>query len=111
MENFTKENEELEEDYSVKTNGDFAGIEKKKRDEGVRKANRVDLAAKIIFALGIAISILSGFIFMVNGGGILGVIVMVAGPYASWLVYEFLSGFAMLIKKVSLIEQHTKNKK
>ena len=89
---------------------EFEKEKDEKLDEGVRKANRVDLAAKIIFVFGIAISILYGFILMRTGGP-LGLIVMVAGPFFSWLIYEFLSGFAMLLKKTSLIEQYTKNSK
>ena len=81
-------------------------------DEGVKKANRVDLAAKLIFALEIGFSILYAFyLWIVPEDGFAGFCVLIIGPVIAWIAYEFLSGFAMLIKKVSLAELNTRKVK
>lgn len=82
-------------------------------DEGIKKASSVNAAATFIMVLGIIGSVIGGIIAMVTTGdtGVLvGLGIMFGGILLSVIIYTFISGFAMLIKKTSLIELNTRKK-
>lgn len=87
-------------------------------DEGIEKAKDVQLAAKIFFIVGVLASVIGAIIMFViavdDGKELLilpGFATLVIGILLSWIIRTLVSGFAMLIKKTSLIEQHINNKK
>ena len=87
-------------------------------DEGIEKAKDVQLAAKIFFIVGVLASVIGAIIMFVisvdDGKEFLilpGFATLVIGILLSWVIHSLVSGFAMLIKKTSLIEQHINNKK
>ena len=87
-------------------------------DEGIEKAKDVQLVAQIFFVVGIIASIIGAIIMFViavdDGKELLilpGFATLVIGILLSWIIRTLVSGFAMLIKKTSLIEQHINNKK
>lgn len=86
--------------------------------EGIEKAKDVQLAAKIFFIVGVLASVIGAIIMFViavdDGKELLilpGFATLVIGILLSWIIRTLVSGFAMLIKKTSLIEQHINNKK
>ena len=87
-------------------------------DEGIEKAKDVQLVAKIFFIVGVLASVIGAIIMFViavdDGKELLilpGFATLVIGILLSWIIRALISGFAMLIKKTSLIEQHINNKK
>ena len=87
-------------------------------DEGIEKAKDVQLAGKIFFIVGVLASVIGAIMMIVMGADdgkefliLLGFVTLAVGIVLPWVIYTLISGFAMLIKKTSLIEQHINNKK
>lgn len=87
-------------------------------DEGIKKAKSVQLVAKIFLIIGIIASIIGAIVLFVLADKwddesliLYGFATIAVGIVLSWIIYTLISGFAMLIKKTSLIEQHINNKK
>lgn len=77
-------------------------------DEGVAKGNKILWWALFMFFLEIGVTFFTGLIYIKKGDCLA---IWAGGFIASMLSYLFVSGWGIIIKKISLIEQHLKNKK
>lgn len=80
----------------------------KTEDEGVAKGNSILWWALFVLFLGIGGTFIAGLIFIKEP---MCVVIWLVGGVSSILAYIFISGWGIIVKKISLIEQHINKKK